>query len=99
MKYNLPPWLSTKKGFLLHSLIIPDLSKVKNIDTYLTLLVDELKTLWNGVLAYDGRKSTGGTPRVFKMKAIYMWTMYDYPGKNSCSASKFIISYFLVFFF
>jgi hypothetical protein len=97
MNYNLSPWLSMKKGFLLLSLIIPS-SKVKNIDTYLALLVDELKTLWNGVWAYDGRKTTRGTPRVFKMKAICMWIMHDYPGKNSCSAFKFIISYFLVFF-
>jgi hypothetical protein len=38
-----------KKGFLLLSLIIPRPSKVKNLDTYLALVVDELKTLWDGV--------------------------------------------------
>jgi hypothetical protein len=47
-----------KKGFLLLSLIIPGPSKVKNLDTYLALVVDELKTLWDGVRAYDGRKTT-----------------------------------------
>ncbi|CAM6094113.1 unnamed protein product [Calypogeia fissa] len=78
MNYNLPPWLSMKKGFLLLSLIIPGPKKVKNIDTYLALLVDELKTLWDGVWAYDGRKSMEGIPRVFKMKGICMWTMHDY---------------------
>ncbi len=85
MNYNLPPWLSMKKGFLLLSLIIPRPSKVKNIDTYLALVVDELKTLWDGVWAYDGRKTTGGIPRVFNLRAICMWTMHDYPGKKSCT--------------
>jgi len=85
MNYNLPPWLSMKKGFLLLSLIIPGPSKVKNLDTYLALVVDELKTLWDGVWAYDGRKTTGGIPRVFKLRAICMWTMHDYPGKKSCT--------------
>ena len=83
MNYNLPPWLSMKKGFLLLSLIIPGPRKVKNLDTYLALVVDELKMLWDGVWAYDGRKTTGGIPRVFKLKGVCMWTMHDYPGKNS----------------
>ena len=87
MNYNLPPWLPMKKGFLLLSLIIPGPRKVKNLDTYLALVVDELKTLWNGVWAYDGRKSTGGIPRVFKMKKVFMWTMHDYPGKISLSVT------------
>jgi hypothetical protein len=82
MNYNLPPWLSMKKGFLLLSLIVPGPNKVKCLDTYLALLVDELKLLWDGVSAYDGRKTTGGIPRAFKLKAICMWTMHDYPGKT-----------------
>jgi hypothetical protein len=56
---------------------------VKNMDTYLALLVGELQTLWNGVWAYDGRKTTGGLPWVFTMKGICMWTMHDYPGESS----------------
>jgi hypothetical protein len=82
MNYNLPPWLSMKKGFLLLSLIIPGPNKVKNMDTYLALLVGELKKLWRGVWAYDGRKTTRGLPCVFQLKGILMWTMHDYPGKN-----------------
>jgi hypothetical protein len=38
-----------KKGFLLLSLIIPGPSKEKNLDTYLALMVDELKTQWDGI--------------------------------------------------
>ncbi len=57
---------------------------MKNLDTYLALVVDELKTLWDGVWAYDGRKTTGGIPHVFKLRVICMWTMHD-PGKKSCT--------------
>jgi hypothetical protein len=46
----------------------------------LALVVEELQKLWEGVWAYDGRKSTGGLTRVFKLKGICMWTMHDYPG-------------------
>jgi len=96
MNYNLPPWLAMRKGFLLLSLIIPGPSKVKNLDTYLALVVDELKMLWDGVWAYDGRKTSGGIPHVFKLRAIYMWTMHDYPGKKSCTC---LYIYFLLFCF
>jgi Transposase family tnp2 len=83
MNYNLPPWLSMKKGFLFLSLIIPGPNKVKSFDTYLALLIEELQKLWSGVWAYDGRRTTGGLPRVFKLKGLVMWTMHDYPGNIS----------------
>jgi hypothetical protein len=38
--------------------------------------------LWDGVSAYDGRKTIRGIPRAFKLKAICMWTMHDYPRKT-----------------
>jgi hypothetical protein len=96
MNYNLPPWLSMKKGFLLLSLIIPRPSKVKNLDTYLALVVDELKTLWDGVWAYDGRKTTRGIPRVFRLKAICMWTMHDYLGKKSYRCLYIYFYYYIL---
>jgi len=74
-----------KKRFLLLYLIIPRPSKVKNLNTYLALVVNELKMMWDGVWAYDGRKTTGGIPCVFRLRAICMWTMHDYPGKKSCT--------------
>ncbi|KAL3693547.1 hypothetical protein R1sor_007198 [Riccia sorocarpa] len=65
--YNVPPWLASKKGFLLLALIIPGPKKVKNIDIYLEPLVEELQQLWDGVDdVYDGR--------------VLLWTMHDYPG-------------------
>jgi hypothetical protein len=85
-----------KKGFLLLSLIIPRPSKVKNLDTYLALVVDELKTLWDGVWAYDGRKTTRGIPRVFRLKAICMWTMHDYLGKKSYRCLYIYFYYYIL---
>lgn len=45
--YNLPPWLTTKKHFVMLSLIIPGKRSVTGdtFDTYLQPLVDELKIL------------------------------------------------------
>jgi hypothetical protein len=99
MNYNLPPWLSMKKGFLLLSLIIPGPTKVKNLDTYLSLLVNELKQLWDEVWAYDGRKTTRRIPREFRLKAIYMWTMHDYPGKIKFMGKPLFILYHFAFLY
>jgi hypothetical protein len=62
-------------------------------------VVDELKTLWDGVRAYDGRKTTWGIPRVFKLRAIYMWTMHDYLGKKSCTCLYIFFYYSVLWLF
>jgi hypothetical protein len=78
MNYNLLSWLSMKKEFLLLSLIVLWPNKMKNLDTYFALLVDELKFMWDRVSTYDERKTTGIIPRAFKLKAICMWTIHYY---------------------
>ncbi|KAL3692246.1 hypothetical protein R1sor_005897 [Riccia sorocarpa] len=85
--YNVPPWLASKKGFLLLSLIIPGPKKVKNIDIYLEPLVEELQQLWTGVDdVYDGRTERIGQDRWFTLKGkfcpfrVLLWTMHDYLG-------------------
>lgn len=47
MNYNLPPWMTTKKHFIMLSLIIPGKRSVtgENFDVYLQPLLDELKLL------------------------------------------------------
>lgn len=80
MNYNIPPWLSMKKGHLMLSMLIPGPKQPMNMDVYLAPLIEELQELWEGVPAYDGRRLTGGLPRNFDLKAILMWTMHDYPG-------------------
>jgi hypothetical protein len=53
--YNLPPWLVTKKLFVMLVLIIPskEFVKMHNIDVYMVLLIEELQVLWMGVVAND----------------------------------------------
>ncbi len=53
--YNLPPWLVTKRFFVILSLIIsgPENVKVANFDVYLEPMIEELKELWKGVAGLD----------------------------------------------
>lgn len=80
MNYNIPPWLSMKKGHLLLSMIVPSPKQPTTLDVYMAPLVEELMELWNGVPAYDNQKFIGGLHRHFDLKAALMWTMHDYPG-------------------
>ena len=58
--YNISPWYLIKKDHFMLSMMIFDLKQAKNIDIYLTPLIDELKLLWKEVPAYDGQKLTRG---------------------------------------
>jgi hypothetical protein len=80
LNYNLPPWLSTKKFFILLALLIPGRESVTSevFDVYLEPLVDELLELWAGVPAYDITKDTGH--RSFELRAMLLWTIHDFPG-------------------
>ena len=90
LNYNLPPWLVTKRFFVMLSLIIPGKESVKeeNIHVYLAPLVEELQRLWEGVKAKDGSilekthecvENTHNTNPNFKLKAILMWSIHDFP--------------------
>ncbi len=48
--YNLPPWLTTKRFFVMLILFIPRKESIKNenIDVYLQSLVEELEEIWKG---------------------------------------------------
>ena len=47
----------------------------KNVDVYLSPLVDDLKTLWEkGVETYDAHLH-----EVFTLKVIFLWTINDFP--------------------
>ena len=49
----------------------------ENIDVYLAPLIEELQELWVGVDAVDVFGEHGN--RSFKLKAILMWCIHDYP--------------------
>ena len=73
LNYNIPPWLTTKKFFVMLALLIPGKQSVTSqyFDVYLAPLVEELQQLWNGVLAYDVLKEIGF--RTFRLRAILLW--------------------------
>ena len=84
VNYNIPPWLTIKKGHLILVLIVPDKYKAKHFDVYLAPLIDELEILWRGITMYDISRPWRSN-RTFELKCILMWTMHDFPGLSECS--------------
>lgn len=88
VNFNLPPWLATKKHFLILALIIPgpECVTAENIDIFLEPVVDELMELWqHGVETVDS--AAYGGSRVFNMKAMLIMTIHDleaYSIVNGC---------------
>jgi hypothetical protein len=80
LNYNLPPWLCTKKFFIMLALLILGKQSVKleNFDVFMEPLVKELLELWEGVPAYDILKDVGS--REFILRGVLLWTIHDYPG-------------------
>ena len=79
--YNLPPWMVTKKYFVMLCLLIPTKLSLTgcNFDVFIQPLVDELQQLWSrrGVLTRDARAYMGMAH--FNMRAVLMWTLHDFP--------------------
>ena len=79
--YNLPPWMVTKKYFVMLCLLIPTKLSLtgSNFDVFLQPLVDELQQLWSrgGVRTRDARANMG--MQHFNMRAVLMWTLHDFP--------------------
>jgi hypothetical protein len=88
LNYNLPPWLVTKKNFLLLSMIIlrPTSVKNNNFDVYLAHVFKELVELWKGVKVVDVLHTI--RRREFTMKAILMWTIHDFPAYGIISGCQ-----------
>ena len=80
LNYNIPPWLTTKKFFIMLALLIPGKQSVTSqfFDVYLKPLIEELIQLWKGEDAYDVLKEVGS--RAFKLRAVLLWTIHDFPG-------------------
>ena len=79
--YNLPPWMSMKRKFIMLSLLIYGPKQPGNdLDVYLAPLIDDLKTLWNVGIGYDAyRKET------FNLQAVLLWTISDFPAYENLS--------------
>ena len=52
--------------------------QVKNMNVYITPLIDKLLDLWNGFTMYDISRSIGQNQ--FKFHAMLVWTIHDAPG-------------------
>ncbi len=74
---NLPPWLVTKRYFMMLTLIIPRKESItsSNVNVYLQPLVDELHVLWRGVKVWDAYLGAS-----FSLKAMCMWNIHVFPG-------------------
>jgi hypothetical protein len=79
--YNLPPWLLTKRFFVSLCLLISskDSPTSENIDVFLAPLVEELLELWDGVDTFDASARSLQEGSTFKIRAILMWTISDFP--------------------
>ena len=81
INYNVPPWLSTKKGFIILSMIIPGPESVTgaNFDVFLQPLLEELLTLWQpeGVPTTDAARYLDQPS--FNLRAVLIWTLHDFP--------------------
>ena len=79
--YNLPPWMVTKKYFVMLCLLIPTKLSLtgSNVDVFMQPLVDELQQLWSraGVATRDARAYMGMSN--FNLRAVLMWTLHDFP--------------------
>ncbi|XP_008237230.1 PREDICTED: uncharacterized protein LOC103335973 [Prunus mume] len=74
--YNLPPELCMKRKFMILTLLISGHKQHGNdIDVYLELLIEDLRTLWDGVEGvYDVFRQQS-----FTLRAVLLWTINDFP--------------------
>lgn len=80
LNYNVAPWLTMKRYFIMLSLIIPGKKTVtsENFDVFLEPLVDELCMLWmEGVMCRDAGRWRNESH--FILKVIVIWTIHDLP--------------------
>ena len=80
LNYNIPPWLTIKKFFIMMALLIPgpDAVTAASIDVFLSPLIEELRQLWTeGIMCYDAARWQGEAR--FTLRAMLMWCVHDFP--------------------
>ena len=80
LNYNIPPWLTIKKFFIMLSLLIPGPEAVTGdrMDVFLDPLIGELRELWmQGIVCNDAGRWRGEAR--FTLRAILMWCVHDFP--------------------
>ena len=86
--YNLPPWLLTKRFFIMLSILISGKESPtdKNIDVFIAPLLEELHGLWGGVPAVDASADPG--ERSFTLRGLLLWTISDFPAYGLISGQQ-----------
>jgi hypothetical protein len=79
--YNLPLWLVTNFFFVSLCLLLSgkESPTSENIDVFLAPLVEELLELWDCVEAMDALVDMRIERPCFKMRALLLWTILDFP--------------------
>ena len=80
LNYNIPPWLTIKKFFIMLSLLIPgpDAVTAATFDVFMCPLLEELRELWTeGVMCRDAAQWRGEA--TFTLRAILLWCIHDFP--------------------
>lgn len=88
LNYNIPPWLTTKKHFILLSLIIPGKKAVtgNSWDVLIQPLLEELQYGWlYGVRVVDAANNMGNPN--FTCRFMCMFTINDFPALGIVSGS------------
>ena len=74
--YNFPPWLCMKKRYITMILVQGPKQPVTYINMYLTLLKEELATLWDD----SARTWDASAQDYFDLRAAVITMVQDYPG-------------------
>lgn len=80
LNYNIPPWLTIKKFFIMMCLLIPgpEAATAGNIDVYMAPLLEELQELWaEGIVCVDAARWRGESR--FTLRAMLLWCVHDFP--------------------
>jgi len=82
MIYNLLPWLSMKRKYIMLSMMIAGSRQPgKDIDVYLAPLIEDLRKLWeDGIDVWDGYLQ-----ETFTLCAMVFCTINDYPACGNLS--------------
>ncbi|XP_078156588.1 uncharacterized protein LOC144552481 [Carex rostrata] len=80
--YNIPPWLTMKRKYIMMSLLISGPKQPGNdIDVYLAPLIEDLKKLWcDGVQVWDAYSKEN-----FNLRAMIFCTINDFPAYGNLS--------------
>ena len=80
LNYNIAPWFTTKKYFIMLSLLMPGPKSVtaEHFDEWMSPLVDELLELWTyGIYCKDAARYKESSS--FILRAMVIWTIGDFP--------------------